>query len=567
METTPRSAAGAVTRLARFAKELHRRKVTRAALAYGAAAFVIIQAATATFSTLPVPAWSGTLVTVLLALGFPVALVLAWALEITPQGLREELSAEEADRVAAIKALRPDAIAVLPFENLSADPENDYFSDGITEDVIASIARIRGIRVLARPSVARYKGRNVPVGQVARELGVATLVTGSVRRTDGRLRVVVHVLDARDDTHRWSETYDRRLGDVFEIQGEIAAHVATAVRRELTPAERISIHVRGTLDSEAYDHYLHGRFLWNQRDAGAVAESADAFRRAAEIDPTFALAHAGLADAYVVLGMYGTRAPADAYPLARDSADRALTIDPASGEAMTSRACVSAAYEWRWADAEQRFRRAIELAPSHATAHQWYATTVLTSTQRFPEALAALDRALALDPVSSAIATSKGIVHFYAGEYSRARAELEAIIREQPHFGLAHHFLGLCHQAEGHAQEALASAEAAVRHSGASAETVAARGAALAAYGRVAEAEGVLADLGARAQRSYVSPVLLAQVLVALGRHADALAELERALELRATDLIWLGVRPSYDALSGSERFAAVLSQVGLVRS
>jgi serine/threonine-protein kinase len=373
-------------------------------------------------------------------------------------------------------------------------------------------------------------------------------------------------VDARDDTHRWSETYDRRLDDVFQIQGEIAQHVASAVRRELTPSERGSIATRGTTDPEAYDLYLRARHLLNRRDAGAVAESVDFFRRAAERDPNFARAHAGLADAYVVLGMYGVRAPADVYPAARDAAAKALAVDPVLGEAMTAAACVTAVYEWRWGAAEEGFRHAVDRSPSYATAHQWYATTVLTAQRRFPDALASLERAHALDPASPAIATSKGVVRYYARDHRRACEQLEAVTREHPHFALAHHFIGLCHHAERRYEEALASAEAAVRHSGASSETLAAKGSALAACGRNAEAEGVLADLRDRGEHGYVSPVLLAQVLVALGRNDEALADLERAVELKATDLIWLGLRPTYDPLAASERFRAILASTGLSR-
>jgi Tfp pilus assembly protein PilF len=267
-----------------------------------------------------------------------------------------------------------------------------------------------------------------------------------------------------------------------------------------------------------------------------------------------------------VLGMYGARAPADVYPAARDAASKAIALDPGLGEAMAAEACVTALYDWSWGSAGQQFQRAIELSPSYATAHQWYATTGLTPVGRFPEALAALDRAQELDPASPPIATSKGIVSYYAGEYARSRVQLEAVIKAHPHFGLAHHFLGLCHQAEGRAKEAIESGEAAVRHSGASAETRAAHGAALAACGNVSAAQAVLDDLRHRTRHGYVSPVLLAQVLIALGRGDEALLELERALEAKATDLAWLGVRPTYRALDGNERFEVIRRRVGLTK-
>jgi TolB-like protein/Tfp pilus assembly protein PilF len=553
-----------VNRLGRLAKELHRRKVVRVGGAYLAGAFIALQVVSSTFPALPLPEWADTMVLALLGLGFPIALALAWALELTPEGLREELSAEEAENLAALTALRDDSIAVLPFENLSADPENEYFSDGVTEDIIASVARIRGIRVLARPSVLRYKGARKAVRDIATELGVATVVTGSVRRSDGRLRIVVQVVDARDDSHRWSETYDRSLGDVFQIQSEVAANVAAAVRKELSLADRNGITARGTADGDAYDLYLRARFLWNRRDVGSVEESVGFFRRAADRDPSFALAHAGLADAHVVLGIYGVRAPAEVYPSARAEAERALTLDPTLGEAVASAACVRAIYDWDWVAAEREFRRAITLAPSYATAHQWYATMVLTPQGRFAEALTELERAHELDPESPVVAASRGIVRFYERSYAKARSEIEAVVRAHPHFGLAHYFLAMCHEAEGRVAQAASAAAESVRLSGGSAETLATQGHALGRLGRTTEAETIHDELRARASSRYVSPVLIALVLVGLGRTDEALAELERGLEAKSTELIWLGVRPTWSVLGGSDRFRAVLARVGL---
>jgi serine/threonine-protein kinase len=553
-----------VNRLGRFAKELHRRKVVRVGGAYLAAAFLALQVVSSTFPALPLPEWADTMVLALLVLGFPVALALAWALELTPEGLRGELSEEEAEDLAVLRGLRDDSIAVLPFDNLSTDPENEYFSDGVTEDIIASVARIRGIRVLARPSVIRYKGARKPVRDIAEELGVATVVTGSVRRSDGRLRIVVQVVDARDDSHRWSETYDRSLGDVFEIQSEVAANVAAAVRKELSHADRNRITARGTVDGEAYDLYLRARFLWNRRDVGSVEESVVFFRKAADRDPSFALAHAGLADAHVVLGIYGVQAPADVYPKARAEAERALALDPTLGEAVASAACVRAIYDWDWEGAEEQFRHAIVSAPSYATAHQWYATMVLTPQRRFAEALSELERAHEIDPDSPVVAASRGIVRFYERDYSRARREIEAVVGAHPHFGLGHYFLAMCHEAEGRVAQAAASAAESVRLSGGSAETLATQGHALGRLGRTAEAEAILTELHGRASGRYVSPVLIALVLLGLGREDEALAELERGLEVKATELIWLGVRPTWSVLERSQRFRAVLARMGL---
>ncbi len=552
-----------MSRIGRLVLELRRRKVIRTAGAYLVMAWVVLEVVNEVLG-------ANRIVLVLLVVGLPVAVGLAWALELTPEGLRRELSAEEAATREAPgaslpqKELRADSIAVLPFENLSPDPDNDYFSDGITEDIIASIARIRGVRVLSRSSVARYKAADRPIGQVAGELGVATVVTGSVRRSGGRLRVVAQVVDAREETPLWSDTYDRGLEDVFQVQSEVAAQVAAAVRHELSPSERSRIEIRGTSNPEAYDLYLRGRFLWNRRDEESVAESVDFFRRAIESDPGFALAHVGLAEAYTILGIYGARAPADVYGAAHDAARQALSVDPDLGEAVAASACVTAVFDWQWAEAEERFRRSIELSPSYATAHQWYAMNLLTPQGRFAEAYEVLDRASGLDPASVAIAVSRGIVAFYAREYDRAERDFAAIVGRHPDFALAHYFLAQCHDVAGRRDRAIASAAEAVRQSRASSETLAGQGHVLGSAGRTGEAEAVLQRLVARSEARYVSPALVAQLLLGLGRTDEALERLEAAEAARATDLVWLGVRPAYDPVRSDPRFRSLASRVGV---
>ena len=570
--TTPRAREPLLTgRVTRFFRELRRRKVLRTAGVYLAMAFITLQIFDVVAEPLLLPEYAGRLVIVLLTFGFPISMALAWVLELTREGVRLELSWKEAEAAAALqdgmpgtKELRPDSVAVLPFENLSDDPEDEYFSDGITGDIIASISSIRGLRVLCRTSVMQYKGVSRHIAEIAGELGVATVVAGNVRRSGSRVRIVAELVDARNDAHLWSEVYERDLEDIFRIQSEVAASVAEAVRRELSPVQKKRIEARGTTNSTAYDQYLRARFLWNQRDGESVAKSVGFFRRALENDPGFALAHSGLADAHTVLGIYGVRAPTEAFPSARAAADRALAIDPTLGEALTSRACLTAVFDWDWQAAERAFELAIESAPSYATAHQWYAVNALAPQARFEKAHTELDRARALDPGSSAIAVSRGILRFYAGDLERATEEFLAIVKLHPGFGLAHYFLGQCHQALGHPERALGSLERAIELSYESSETLAAYGHALAQAGDRSEAEATLGRLEARARERYVSPALLAQVLIGLDREADALDQLERAAERRAADLIWIGLRPIYDRLRGSPRFEEILSLVGL---
>lgn len=552
-----------------FIEELKRRKVINTAGFYLVSAFVAMQVVDAVFPYLPIPDpdAAGRLTLAVLVAGFPLALVASWIFEITPPNLkRERPPSTVAERPAEVtsRPLRPDTVAVLPFENLSDDPENQYFSDGITDDIISSVAQIRGLRVLSRTSVSLHKEAHRHVPDIARELGVATMVTGSVRRSGNRVRIMAEVIQATDGQQLWCHSYDRELEDIFEVQSDVAACIARAVRHELSTEDRRSIATRGTTDPEAYDHYLKARHLWNQRSEESVEESLTSFRLALDRDPAFALAHASLAEAYTVLGIYGARAPSDVLPLARRAAERALEIDQALGEAEATCACVEAVYDWNWGSAEERFRRATRLAPSYATAHQWYAVNLLTPQGRFAEAAAELGHASELDPGSLAIEISKGVVKFYERDYEAASRDFARTAEEHPDFALSHYFLGQARLFIGDEDRALRALADAVDRSQGSSETLAALAHAQASTGRTREAEANLQILRDRSTDRYVSRALLAQVLVGLGRVEEALDDLDAALEARATDLIWLNLRPQYDPIREGSRFRELVQHVGL---
>jgi serine/threonine-protein kinase len=340
--------------------------------------------------------------------------------------------------------------------------------------------------------------------------------------------------------------------------------VAVAVRCELSDSVRDQILSAGTRDVEGYELYLRARFLWEQRTEAALAQALDLYRRALQRDPDFALAHAGLADALTILGIYGARPPADVMEPARKAADRALDLVPSLGEALAVRGCVRAVFDWDWKGAESDFSRAIEASPSYSTARQWYALNLLTPQGRFREATEVLERAAGLDPLSAPIATSRGILSFYSRSIERAAQELEAVRKGHPGFGLAYSFLGQCRSALGCHDDAATLLATALQLTGESSETLAAYGSVLAAAGRADDARAVLLRLQERASAQYVSPVLTARIHVSLGDLGEALSEMERAAELRASDLVWLGVRPVYDPLRGEARFQDLLARVGL---
>jgi len=558
-----------IDRVTSLIEELKRRKVIRAAGAYLVIAWVALQVGETVFDLVFAdPEAARRLVLIALVLGFPVAMVVAWVFDVSPPQFKKEVDSAEARADGTLEALsrhlRRDSVAVLPFANLSGDPENSYFSDGITDDIITSIAHIRGLRVLSRTSVAQYKDDPGSVTDIAVQLNVATVVLGSVRRSGSRVRIVAEVVDATQDLHLWSDTYDRELEDIFKVQSEVAQRIADAVARELPATDRKRIESRGTTDPEAYDLYLRGRHLWNHRTESATSEGVRYFQRALEHDPDFALAHAAMAEAQTVLGLYGAYAPQDVMPAAKQAADAALSIDPTLGEALAAKACIAGVFDWDWSAAEPAFQEAIALAPSYATAHQWYALNLLAPLGRFADACVEMDLASELDPNSAAIRVSQGVIALYSRHYEVAVEALRPVSEAYPRFGLTHYFLGQCHEQLGQVEAAIAAHSRAVELTEDSSETLAALANAHAGGGRDEDAEVILGRLRTRSKGRYVSHVLLAQVLIGLGREGDALAELEQAVEERATDLIWLAVRPSYDPIRDTPRFKAILADVGL---
>ena len=473
---------------------------------------------------------------------------------------------------AAALELAPDAaapggssIAVLPFDNASADPEGEFMSDGIAEELTNALSKLEGLHVVARASAFAFKGRHEDVREIGRRLGVATVLEGSVRRAGSHVRVTAELVNVADGYRLWSDTFDRQVHDVFAIQDEIAGAIAAVLQVKLLGAPKAwAQEPARTGDPRAYEHYLRGRHHWNRRTAAALDASIEAFAEALAIDPLHAASHAGMADSYVILGVYSHRPADEVMPKAKAAAEQALALDASLAEAHTSLACVRALYEWDWAAADAGFRRAIAQNPQYATAHQWYAMNCLVPQGLFDAAHAELERAVALDPLSLAVNTSVGLRCFYARELASAEAALRHTLELNRDFGTAYYFLGHIHLAMGRYDEAIPELEQAVGLQGGSAETTAALATAHAlAYPR-AEAEALLGDLESRAALSYVSPALLAQVHLGLGDHAPALARLEEAVARRTADVVWLKVHPIYDCVRGHPRFRELLKGIGL---
>lgn len=566
--------------LKRFVAELRRRRVFRVAVMYALVAWVLMQIGEIVFPALQLPDWSLTLLVVLLAFVFPVVLVLAWAFDLTPSGVVRTPSDADAGAAAgptveAVDAVdaaadaadmpagpaRHDGIVVLPFEDLSREKENEYFSDGITEDLIHRLYQASDLRVISRTSAWQYKDARAGAKQIAADLGVAYLVEGSVRRSGDAVRIVAQLIDAREDRHVWSDSYDRELQDIFAIQSDVAGCIADALHVTLGGDATEPSGPTGTTDLEAYDLYLKGRYLWNRRSARDLEDAVRQFQAAVERDACCTAARAGLAEAYVTLGIYGLEPAAEVMPRARDAAEEALRQSPGDPSARSALACVHAVYDWNWRQAEEDFQRIVRSHPQYSTAPQWYATNLLIPQGRFGDAVLQLDRAASVDPVSPAIESSLGVVAFMQGDYEEADRRFRALSERDDRLAFAHYYGGLSALYLGDPDAALAALDRAGRAGGDSTEVVAARGVAHAMAGREDEARDALRRMSANGGR-YASPVRLAQVHTALGETDAALDRLDEAVAARATDLIWIDVFPGFAPLRGHARYAAVRDRV-----
>lgn len=457
-------------------------------------------------------------------------------------------------------------LAVLPFQNLGAEPEEDYFSEGLTEEMIAQLGRLRPDRlaVIARTSVMRFKGPARDIAAIGRELGVDYVIEGSVRYASGRVRITAKLIDSRDQTQIWAETYERDLQDMLALQNEVARAVAAGIQITLTPQTEARLALTPRLDPEAYELYLKGRFFWNKRDTEGLQRSVEYFERAIARRPDYALAHVGIADAYIVLGDQGGLPSAEAMPRARVAALKGLELDPSLAEAQASLAMVRTIYDWDWDAAEKGFRRAIQLNPSYATAHHWYAH-LLRALGRFEDAVTETRRAQELDPLALIINSNLGAALFYAGRYQEAEDEYRKTLRRDASWAPAHWGLGRTLLKVGRTAEALAQHAQAVRNSPGSAGYLCTLANALALTGQRVEALRLLGQIQAGTGLRYVSPYDLALVYAGLADKDHAFAELERAYAERQSSMRQLRIDERLAPLAADPRFEALARRVGLI--
>ena len=487
------------------------------------------------------------------------------------QALTKALAKVPADRWASALAFaealatpagpRPPSVAVLPFLNLSADPENEYFADGITEDVIAHLSKIRALKVISRTSVMAFKQREQSLREIGARLEVATLLEGSVRRAGDRVRIVAQLIDAESDRHLWAETYDRRLTDVFAIQTDVALQIAAALKAELSPDEKSRLHQEPTSDLQAYQLYLQGRHCYLRYTAEGSRRGIEYFEQAVAKDPNYALAYAALAMVYTELAETGSLRPGEAYARARDASAKALALDLGLGEAHCMLAYITAVCDFNWVSAEQEFKRALELTPNSADTYDLYGRMCL-ALERNDEALAMERRAQELDPLAHRADVARALLR--AGRYDEALQAATHAVELDPHYARAHATLGWAYLKKGIVKQGVAELEIAVSLSPGDTLWLAQLGQAYGMVGDVARARNVLHQLEELSGQRFVSPYHIAFVYTGLGEQDSAMDWLERAYEDRSGPVYSVKGSFLFTTLHAHPRFIALLRKMNL---
>jgi TolB-like protein/DNA-binding winged helix-turn-helix (wHTH) protein/Flp pilus assembly protein TadD len=492
------------------------------------------------------PAWGLTATLAGLGLTVPSLILLVWALEF---------------RGRSSSTIR--SLAVLPLESLSEDASQEYFADGMTDELIATLGQISALRVISRTSVMPYKRVRKPLPEIARELNVDAVVEGTVMRSGEQVRITAQLIEARADKHVWSETYEGDLRDTLTLQHKVARAIASQIQVNVNPQEQAALKNERAVDPEAHEAYLKGRYFWNKRTADGLKTAQEYFDRAIAKDPTYAQAYSGLADTYALLGdwQYAVMTPAAALPRAKAAAIKALELDNRLGEAHTSLAFCLDGFDWDFESADREFQRGVELNPGYATAHHWYAWHLALSG-RDQEALAEMRKAESIDPLSLIINADLAELLLIAHLPDESIQQSRKTIQMDSSFALAHNQLGQAYLQKGMYDEAIVELRKAIEFSGGSATCTANLARAYAASGKRNEAVQLLSDLRAHSRPGYSNASEIATIYAALGDSDHAMIWLEKGFDERFNPGVLL--RPGFDSLRSDRRFQALVRRVGL---
>jgi class 3 adenylate cyclase/TolB-like protein len=454
-------------------------------------------------------------------------------------------------------------IAVLPFVNMSADAENEYFSDGITEELISKLSRLHDLTVIARTSIMQYKKTGKSVAEIGRELQAGTVLEGSVRKAGDRLRITAQLIDVASQGHLWSQDYDRELTDVFAIQSDVAEHVAEALQITLKPAEATQLAKAGTADLEAYNAYLRGLYHYNTWSKEGLEKSIKYFEQAIARDPDFTKAYAAMAFSYDLLAEYGYLPPDQAFPKVKAAAHRALEIDATTAEAYTALAMAAGYYDYDWIRADEGCRRALELNPNSLVTHDWCGVSYLSPMGRHEEAIAHGKRAKELDPLTPYIRVDLGWSYNHARRYDEAIAECSPILDIDPNFYFTYWCLGFAYWQKGMLEEAVAAYERGVELEPHDLQLKADLAIVYAAAGKKAQAQSILEEFEEKAQREYVPPYALAMAHMAVSDLDGTFEWLDKMYAERSPVLVWMNEHARYDRLRSDPRFQELLRKIG----
>ncbi|MCH7508997.1 MAG: tetratricopeptide repeat protein [Proteobacteria bacterium] len=580
--------------VSQFINELRRRNVFRSAAAYVVIAWLLIQIADILLEAFAAPNWAMRAIVIALAVSFPVVLILAWVYEITTQGVKRTEAVSEDELISvhtgrqidfviigvlivAVALFAADrfrwidfgtapsidlrSIAVLPFDNLSGDPEQEYFADGMTETLITELSKISALRVISRQSVMQFKGSNESLPEIARKLNVDAVVEGSALLVGGQVRITVQLIEAATDVHLWADNYDRDLSDVLAIHSEVARAIAREIQIVVTPEEAARLADVREVNPEAYRLYLLGHYHLYKWEPADLEKAVRYFQQAIELDPQYAQPHVGLAKYYGGVGFYGYMPPRVSAENARAEAARALEIDSAMADAHAEYAILYFYYDWDWEKAEEEFRKSISLNSSYAWARQFYAW-FLAATDRAEEAHASIRHALELDPLAVLAYMTEADVFWLSRQYDQAIAKLHETLDLFPNEPQALSRLGRNYVQKGMFAEAIDQMERAVTLSPGFIEHYWMLGHAYAVAGETAKARKVLNDLHDLAKKRYVLPLAFAVIHTGLGENDEALEWLERAYQDRNMWMVYLQAAPWFDPLRSDPRFQDLLRRM-----
>ena len=585
-----------MTGISQFIGELKRRNVFRSGAAYVVSAWLLIQVADILLDVFDAPAWVMRGIVIALAVGFPVVLILAWLYDVTTQGVKRTEQVSEAESVSVHQGRKTDfaiigvlvvavalftaekfefidfgpqassslrSIAVLPFENLSGDIAQEYFSDGMTETLITELSRIAALRVISRQTTEQLKGTSKTIPEIGRLLNVDAVVKGSALLIGERVRISVQLTEAATDVNRWADSFDRETSDVLALHSDVARAIAKEIEVVVTPEEAARLATVRVVDPEAHRLYLLGRYHGDKFEPEDKEKAIEYFRQTIELDPQYAEAFLGLGDIYGEKAFYGSAHPRELWERCRAAATRALEIDGDLAGGHLTHATVAFYFDWEWEIAEEKFRRAISLNPNYAKAYHFYAW-YLAAMGRTEVAEESINRALQLDPLAKFAYLTASDVHYLSGQYDQAIAKLREFLdlsRDNPQ---ALSRLGWSYVQKGMFEEAISNMERAVTILPHELELSWMLGHAYAVAGRTSEARKILDDLHRLADERYVLPYGFALIHVGLGEHDEALEWLEKAYEERNSWMPFIGGEPRLDPLRPDPRFQDLLRRMNL---